>query len=97
MATRVKKLFDSIDDLLSKYKLKQNCDAIIIDLHGETASEKQAFANYIDGKATAVIGTHTHVPTSDLRILPKASEILLTLFFELFLKNFNVQLRFLII
>ena len=68
-----KKLFESIDDLLSKYKLKQNCDAIIIDLHGETASEKQAFANYIDGRATAVIGTHTHVPTSDLRILPKGT------------------------
>ena len=68
-----KKLFDSIDELLSKYKLKKNCDAIIVDLHGETASEKQAFANYIDGRATAVIGTHTHVPTSDLRILPKGT------------------------
>ncbi len=68
-----KDLFESIDILLSKYELKKNCDAIIIDLHGEAASEKQAFANYIDGRATAVIGTHTHVPTSDLRLLPKGT------------------------
>ncbi len=63
-------LFKSIDALLKIYKLNRNCDAIIVDLHGEAASEKQAFANYIDGKVSAVIGTHTHVPTSDLRILP---------------------------
>ena len=63
-------LFESIKDIMKDYKLKKNCDAIIIDVHGEVASEKQAFANYLDGKVTAVIGTHTHVPTSDLRILP---------------------------
>jgi len=66
-------VFISIEHILAKYKLKKNCDAIIIDLHGETASEKQAFANYVDGKVTAVLGTHTHVPTSDFRILPKGS------------------------
>ena len=55
---------------MNNYILKKNCDAIIIDIHGEAASEKQALANYLDGKVTAVIGTHTHVPTSDLRILP---------------------------
>jgi metallophosphoesterase (TIGR00282 family) len=66
-------LFESINFLLEKYKLKQNCDAIIIDLHGEAASEKQAFAYYVDGKVSAVIGTHTHVPTSDLRILPSGT------------------------
>ncbi len=62
-------LFKCVDELLKKFQLKKNCDAIIIDLHGEAASEKQAFANYVDGKVSAVIGTHTHVPTSDLRIL----------------------------
>ena len=63
-------VFDSIKYILARYKLKKNCDAIIIDLHGEAASEKQAMANFIDGQVSAVIGTHTHVPTSDLRILP---------------------------
>ena len=62
-------LFHTADKLLKQYKLKQNCDAIIIDLHGEAASEKQAFAYYMDGRVSAVIGTHTHVPTADLRIL----------------------------
>ena len=62
--------FKEIKNLLNNFKLKKNCDAIFIDLHGEAASEKQAFANMVDGKVTAVLGTHTHVPTSDLRILP---------------------------
>ena len=44
-------------------------NAIFIDLHGETTSEKNAFAHYVDGKVTAVIGTHTHIPTADARIL----------------------------
>ena len=62
-------LFEATEKLLKKFQLKRDCDAIIIDLHGEAASEKQALANYVDGKVSAVIGTHTHVPTSDLRIL----------------------------
>ncbi|MBU2566419.1 YmdB family metallophosphoesterase [Patescibacteria group bacterium] len=45
-------------------------DILIIDLHAETTSEKMAFANYVDGKATLVFGTHTHVPTADPKILP---------------------------
>ena len=60
-------------NLLENFKLKNNCDAIFIDLHGEAASEKQAFANMLDGKVTAVLGTHTHVPTSDLRVLPNGT------------------------
>ena len=43
---------------MNNYKQK-NCDAIIIDIHGEAASEKQALANYLDGTVTAIIGTHT--------------------------------------
>ena len=66
-------LFESIKNIMKNFKLKKNCDAIIIDIHGEAASEKQAFANYLDGKVTAIIGTHTHVPTSDLRILPNGT------------------------
>lgn len=45
----------------------------IIDFHAETTAEKQSFAFYVDGRVTAVIGTHTHVQTSDARILPKGT------------------------
>jgi 2',3'-cyclic-nucleotide 2'-phosphodiesterase len=46
---------------------------IIVDFHAEATSEKQALGWYLDGRVTAVIGTHTHVPTSDERILPKGT------------------------
>ena len=69
-------LFESVNNIMKSYRLKKNCDAIIIDIHGEAASEKQALANFLDGKVTAVIGTHTHVPTSDLRILPNGTAYL---------------------
>ncbi len=65
--------FIKIKDLLKGIKLKKDCDAIFVDLHGEVDSEKQALANMIDGSVTAVIGTHTHVPTSDLRVLPNGT------------------------
>lgn len=45
-------------------------DAILVDFHGEATSDKQAMARYLDGRVTAVLGTHTHVPTADARILP---------------------------
>jgi metallophosphoesterase (TIGR00282 family) len=48
----------------------QGAQVILIDMHGETTSEKLAFCYYVDGKVSAVIGTHTHVPTADERILP---------------------------
>lgn len=50
--------------------LGRGCDAIVIDFHGEASSEKQAFAHFADGQVSLVAGTHTHVPTSDYRILP---------------------------
>ena len=68
--------FKAANNLLEKFKLKKNCHAIIVDLHGEAASEKQSFANHFDGKVSAVFGTHTHVPTSDLRILDKGTAYL---------------------
>ena len=70
---KAKNAFEEIKKILKEIKLKVNCDAIFIDLHGEVASEKQALANMIDGKVTAVFGTHTHVPTADLRILPNGT------------------------
>jgi metallophosphoesterase (TIGR00282 family) len=46
------------------------CDAVIVDIHAEASSEKQTMGYFLDGKASLVIGTHTHVPTADHRILP---------------------------
>ncbi|HEX8172918.1 MAG TPA: TIGR00282 family metallophosphoesterase, partial [Thermoanaerobaculia bacterium] len=46
---------------------------IIVDIHGEATSEKQAFGRYLDGRVSAVLGTHTHVPTADERILPNGT------------------------
>ena len=52
-------------------KLKKITNCIIVDFHAEATAEKSALANYIDGKVSAVIGTHTHVQTADEQILPK--------------------------
>jgi calcineurin-like phosphoesterase len=49
--------------------LQQGADAIIVDFHGEATSEKQAMGFFCDGRASLVVGTHTHVPTADLRVL----------------------------
>lgn len=46
---------------------------VLVDFHAEATSEKQAFALYVDGRASGVIGTHTHVQTADERILPKGT------------------------
>ncbi len=45
------------------------CDAIVVDMHAEATSEKQTMAYFLDGRASLVIGTHTHVPTADYRVL----------------------------
>jgi metallophosphoesterase (TIGR00282 family) len=50
-------------------KIKHKCKSIFVDFHAETSSEKQALAWFLDGKVTAVVGTHTHVQTADERIL----------------------------
>ena len=50
--------------------LREQTNMIFVDFHAEATSEKQALGGYLDGKASAVIGTHTHVPTADERILP---------------------------
>ena len=65
--------FRAIKDFLDKEKLGQTTDAIFVDFHGETTSEKMSFAHYIDGKVTAVIGTHTHIPTADAHVLAKGT------------------------
>ncbi len=50
-------------------KLRQEAKVVLVDMHGEATSEKTAIAHYFDGKVTAVVGTHTHVPTCDHRVL----------------------------
>lgn len=51
-------------------ELRRVTDTILVDFHAEATAEKQAFAWYVDGRASAVLGTHTHVQTADERILP---------------------------
>ena len=62
-------VFKVSKDFLNKYKLKNNFDFLIVDFHGEITSEKMAIGHLFDGNATLVIGTHTHVPTNDARVL----------------------------
>ncbi|MFG1428761.1 TIGR00282 family metallophosphoesterase [Roseixanthobacter glucoisosaccharinicivorans] len=61
--------FAALDRVLEGAELGHMVDAAVIDFHAETTSEKQAFGHYCDGRATLVVGTHTHVPTADHRIL----------------------------
>ena len=62
-------VFRTAEKIFNKFKLKRDADFIVVDFHGEITSEKMAMGHYLDGKATLVIGTHTHVPTSDFRVL----------------------------
>ncbi len=62
-------VFETSQKFLNKNKLKENYDLLIIDFHGEITSEKNAIGHFFDGKATLVVGTHTHIPTNDARIL----------------------------
>lgn len=62
--------FRTADDLLHRLT---HARIIIVDFHAEATSEKQAMGWYLDGRVSAVLGTHTHVPTADPRILPKGT------------------------
>ncbi len=61
--------FSITKNFLKKVKLGSTCNAIIVDMHGETTSEKNAYGHYFDGKVSAILGTHTHIPTADAKIL----------------------------
>ncbi len=61
--------FACMEEILSEYRLGINCDAIFVDLHGEATSEKMSFAHNFAGRISAVIGTHTHIPTADAHII----------------------------
>ncbi len=62
--------FHAIDEQLAACPLKVGADVIFIDFHAEATSEKQALGAHVDGRATVVVGTHTHAPTADERVLP---------------------------
>ncbi len=70
MGTSLDDPFRKIDAELEACPLGQGADAVVVDFHAEATSEKQAFGHFIDGRASLVIGTHTHTPTADHRILP---------------------------
>ena len=60
--------FRAVDKILMKYPLGGGAHAIFVDIHAETTSEKMALAHYLDGRVTAVVGSHTHIPTADAQI-----------------------------
>jgi metallophosphoesterase (TIGR00282 family) len=65
--------FRAVERELEACGLKSGVDAILIDFHAEATSEKEAMGHFVDGRASAVIGTHTHVPTADEQILTKGT------------------------
>ena len=66
-------VFEAAQKFIKSIQLKIDADFIVVDIHGEITSEKMAMGHFLDGKATMVVGTHTHVPTSDYRILEKGT------------------------
>ena len=69
-------VFESSVLFLKNNVLKKNFDFLVVDFHGEITSEKMAMGHFFDGKATLVVGTHTHIPTNDARILKNGTAYL---------------------
>ena len=66
-------VFKKAKEICNKIKLKKDVDYLVVDFHGEITSEKNAVGHFFDGRATCVVGTHTHIPTADTRILDKGT------------------------
>jgi metallophosphoesterase (TIGR00282 family) len=64
-------MFEVIDDLVEE--ARKETPVVLVDVHAEATSEKAALARWLDGRVTAVVGTHTHVQTSDATVLPKGT------------------------
>lgn len=62
--------FRALDAELRRHVLGGSAAAIVVDVHAEATSEKMALGHFLDGRASLVVGTHTHIPTADARILP---------------------------
>jgi metallophosphoesterase (TIGR00282 family) len=65
--------FRAIEAEVAACGLKRSADAIVIDFHAEATSEKQAMGCFLDGRVSLVVGTHTHAPTADERVLPQGT------------------------
>ena len=66
-------VFKKSKQIFKNFVLKKDVDFSVVDFHGEITSEKMAIAHYLDGASTCVVGTHTHIPTADTRILDKGT------------------------
>ena len=66
-------VFQVAQKIIKKIVLKKDVDFLVVDFHGEITSEKMAIGHFFDGLSTCVVGTHTHVPTADTRILEKGT------------------------
>jgi len=65
--------FSAMDAVLRKHPLGGQAQAMLVDMHCEATSEKMAMGHFCDGRASMVVGTHTHVPTGDAQVLPKGT------------------------
>lgn len=65
--------FSALEAALKPYALGPTVQAAVIDIHAEATSEKMAIGHYFDGRASLIVGTHTHVPTADTQVLPKGT------------------------
>ena len=68
--------FAAAEKELAACPLGLACDAVVLDIHAETTSEKQAMAHFVDGRVSLAVGSHTHVPTADWQILPHGTGFL---------------------
>jgi len=68
--------FSAVDAVLRTYPMGGQAQAILVDMHCEATSEKMAMGHFCDGRASLVVGTHTHVPTGDAQILPAGTGLL---------------------
>ena len=66
-------VFQCLQEVIEKFEKKNDLNFSLVDVHGEATSEKTAIGFYLDGHVTAVVGTHTHIPTSDHRVLEKGT------------------------
>ena len=62
--------FAAVEAVLANHRLAASVSAIVVDIHAEATSEKMAMGVFLDGRVSAVVGSHTHVPTADARVLP---------------------------
>ena len=68
--------FSALEAAIRRHPLGAGADAVVIDIHAEATSEKMGIGQYFDGRASLVVGSHTHVPTADAQVLPKGTAYL---------------------